>query len=115
MSSTFATKSGSLDILKLRTRCGLRPCSAQMRCTLVWLMPISSAIDRTLQCVALAGGLFTVFSAALGFMAALGGFWPGGLVRPFLRPPPPHPPHNSPHRPPVLLKPPTPPTITHTP
>src|ERR1700731_1346332 len=55
MSSTFATKSGSLEILKLRTRCGLRPCSAQMRCTLVWLMPISSAIDRTLQCVALAG------------------------------------------------------------
>src|SRR5450631_184678 len=74
MSSTFATKSGSLEILKLRTRCGLRPCSAQMRCTLVWLMPISSAIDRTLQCVALAGRSFTVFSTTLSFMAALSGF-----------------------------------------
>jgi hypothetical protein len=31
------------------------PCAFQMRCTLVWLMPISSAIMRTLQCVALAG------------------------------------------------------------
>src|SRR5258708_33514614 len=77
---------GIVGILKLRTRCGLRPCSAQMRCTLVWLMPISSAIDRTLQCVALAGRSFTVFSTTLSFMAALSGFRPGGLERPLIRP-----------------------------
>lgn len=34
MSATFATKSGSLEILQERTRCGPRPCSAQMRCAL---------------------------------------------------------------------------------
>jgi hypothetical protein len=37
----------------VRTRWGLSPCAFQMRCTLVWMMPISSAIIRTLQCVAL--------------------------------------------------------------
>src|SRR6202022_780807 len=44
-----------------------------------------SAIDRTLQCVALAGRSFTVFSTTLSFMAALSGFRPGGLGRPFIR------------------------------
>ena len=29
----------------------LEPCSAQIRCTLVWLKPNVSAIVRTLQCV----------------------------------------------------------------
>jgi hypothetical protein len=33
----------------------LSPLAFQMRCTVVWLTFISSAIVRTLQCVALAG------------------------------------------------------------
>src|ERR1700730_15969386 len=67
MSSTLTAKFGSVEILKLLTRCGLRACSAQMRCTLVWLMPISLAMVRTLQCVALTGRSFTAFSTTLEF------------------------------------------------
>src|SRR3984893_13060106 len=89
MSSTFLANSGSLETLKLFTLCGLSPCSAQIRCTLVWLTPISSAIVRTLQCVAAAGCSFTVFSTILSLIAALIGFLPGGLVRPLMRPPTP--------------------------
>ena len=86
MSLTLATNSGSLETLKLRTRCGLSPCSCQMRCTLVWLMPIAAAIVRTLQCVALAGRSFTVFSTTLSLMSSASGFLPGGLERPLTRP-----------------------------
>src|ERR1700724_2741477 len=70
-------------------KCGLSPCSAQIRCTLVWLTPISSAIVRTLQWVAAAGCSFTVFSTILSLIAALIGFLPGVLVRPLMRPPTP--------------------------
>src|ERR1700736_2394826 len=38
-----------------------------MRCTLVWLMPTSSPIMRTLQCVAWAGRSLTVFSTIARF------------------------------------------------
>ena len=62
------------------------PCAFQMRCTLVWLMPISSAIMRTLQCVALAGRSLAVFSMILSLMASAIGFLPGGLVRPLTKP-----------------------------
>src|ERR1700730_10955790 len=78
MSSTLTAKFGSVEILKLLTRCGLRAVSAQMRCTLVWLMPISLAMVRTLQCVALTGRSFTAFSTTLSLIAALIGFLPGG-------------------------------------
>ena len=80
-SSTLTAKLGSVETLKLLTRCGLKLCSAQMRCTLVWLMPISLAMVRTLQCVALAGRSFTVFSTTLSLIPALMGFLPGGLER----------------------------------
>jgi len=56
---TFSANFGSLDSLNLRVKCGFKPASAQMRCTLVWLMPISLAIVRALQCVALAGVSFS--------------------------------------------------------
>ncbi len=36
----------SFDSLKVRMRCGLRPCAAQMRCTLRWLTPAAFAIAR---------------------------------------------------------------------
>src|SRR4029077_16362541 len=55
MSTTFSANLGSFESLKVRVRCGLRPCSFQMRCTVVWPTPISSASIRALQCVAFAG------------------------------------------------------------
>src|ERR1700731_2104983 len=86
MSSTLTAKFGSVEILKLLTRCGLRAGSAQMRCTLVLLMPISFAMVGPLQCVALTGRSFTAFSTTLSLIAALIGFLPGGLERPFTSP-----------------------------
>src|SRR5260370_13262958 len=55
MSTTFSANFGSLESLKGRDRCGLRPCSFQTRCTVVWPTPISSANIRALQCVACLG------------------------------------------------------------
>src|SRR6266702_3901083 len=49
-------------------------------------MPISSAMDRTLQCVALAGRSLTVFSTTASLTAALSGLRPGGLERPSTSP-----------------------------
>src|ERR1700732_2931491 len=67
MSSALTAKLGSVEILKLLTRCGLS-------CTLVWLTPIFLAMVRTLQYVALTGCSFTVFSTTLSLVAALVGF-----------------------------------------
>src|SRR5271166_6647954 len=55
MSTTFSANFGSFDSLNGRDRCGLRPCSFQTRCTVVWPTPISSANIRALQCVACLG------------------------------------------------------------
>ena len=55
MSTTFSANFGSFDSLNGRVRCGLRPCSFQTRCTVVWRTPISSANIRALQCVACLG------------------------------------------------------------
>jgi hypothetical protein len=49
-------------------------------------MPITAAIDRTLQCVALAGRSFIVFSTTLSLISSASGFLPGGLERPLTRP-----------------------------
>ena len=66
--------------LELLYRCGLRPASAQMRCTLVRLMPISPAIVRTLQCVASGGVSLAVLASTLRFTAAVSGVGPDGRV-----------------------------------
>ena len=80
MSVTFSSNCGSLETLNLAVRCGLRPASRQMRCTLVRLMPIAFAIARTLQCVASGGVSRAVFANNLAFVAAARGFLPGGRV-----------------------------------
>jgi hypothetical protein len=80
MSVTFSSNCGSLETLNFAVRCGLRPASAQMRCTLVRLMPIAFAIVRTLQCVASAGVSRAVLASTLAFVAALSGLRPGGRV-----------------------------------
>src|ERR1039458_1809252 len=55
MASSFSANSGSLLTLKVRDRCGFKPCLCQMRRTLFSLRPAASAIVRVLQWVALKG------------------------------------------------------------
>src|ERR1039457_6830472 len=50
------------------------------------LMPTSSPIMRTLQCVAWAGRSLTVFSTISRLRASGIGFLPGGLLRPLITP-----------------------------
>jgi hypothetical protein len=59
-SRTFATKSGSVDSLKVSTRCGCRPKARQIRCTVAADRPLASAMRRELQCVPSAGRLSRV-------------------------------------------------------
>jgi hypothetical protein len=49
MSWSLAGNSGSLDSLKRLTRCGCRPCTAQIRCTERNEMPAAWAIARPVQ------------------------------------------------------------------
>lgn len=53
---------GSFDSLKVLTRCGLRPCAAQMRHTLRWLIRRSWLLPG--QCVASPGGSAGAISTA---------------------------------------------------
>ena len=55
MSRTFSTNSGSVESLKVSTRCGFKAKARQMRQTAVWLSPVALASERVLQCVASAG------------------------------------------------------------
>ena len=80
MSVTFSSNCGSLETLNRVVMCGFRPASRQMRCTLVWLMPIALAIVRTLQCVASDGVSRAVLARTLAFISELSGFLPGGRV-----------------------------------
>src|SRR6266567_2931841 len=61
MSRTFSTNIGSVESLKVSTRCGCRPKAPQMRCTLVTETPEALAIDRRLQWVASSGIVSSVF------------------------------------------------------
>ncbi len=51
MSRTFSTNGGSVEGLKVSTRCGFRAKAHQMRQTAVWLRPVALARERVLQCV----------------------------------------------------------------
>ena len=52
----FAANAGSCDSLRRRTRCGCRPCAAQMRCTERSEMPLVTTIARPVQWVVSPGG-----------------------------------------------------------
>ena len=81
MSCTLAANFGSFDSLKVRIRCGFRPCAAQIRCTLRWLTPAALAIVRPLQCVASPGGPSRVIATIRSTMAgAKGGLRPGRVA-----------------------------------
>ena len=60
MSRTFSMKKGSVERLKCRWRCGCRSKARQMRCTVDLLNRVSSAIERTVQCVAARGLVLNV-------------------------------------------------------
>jgi hypothetical protein len=62
MASSLSANSGSLLTLKLSTRCGFSPLARQMRETDAFDTPISRAMVRVDQCVALAGVLCVVFA-----------------------------------------------------
>src|SRR3712207_6975850 len=64
MSRTFSTNSGSVESLKVSTRCGFRAKARQMRQTAVWLRPVARASERVLQCVASAGAASRVVVTA---------------------------------------------------
>ena len=70
------TKSGSLESLKRRTRCGAKPCARQMRCTEETLMPAALAMAAPVQWVASCGGSVAV-SATTWSMTS----WPSGGTR----------------------------------
>jgi len=54
-STSFSSKSGSLDSLKVSTRCGWIPRADQIRCTVEGDTPVRLAIDLQLQCVSTGG------------------------------------------------------------
>src|SRR6185369_5804940 len=85
-SCTLAANFGSFDSLKVLTRCGLRPCAAQMRCTLRWLTPAAFAIARPVQCVASPGGSASVISTTRSIVSAVSGGLPDGLVQQAVNP-----------------------------
>ena len=76
----FWRQTGSCDSLKRRTRCGCRPCAAQIRCTQRCLIPAALAIARPVQCVVSPGGSASVNSTTRSITAAVSGGLPGGLV-----------------------------------
>src|ERR687885_33016 len=89
MSRNLATNSGSLDSLKVRTRCGTRPCAFQIPCTAPRLIPAAFAMARPVQCVASHGGPRRVSSTTRSTIVSGKGGVPGGRVLSRSTPPPP--------------------------
>jgi hypothetical protein len=76
ISRSFGTKSGSLESLKWRRRCGASPCARQMRCTDETLMPTALAMAAAVQWVASCGGSVAVSATTRSMIA-----WPSGATR----------------------------------
>src|SRR6516165_2615842 len=70
MSRTLSTNSGSVDSLKVSTRCGCSPKARQMRPTLEVEMPLCRAMLRVLQCVAAGGRLSSVCTMTFSTLAS---------------------------------------------
>lgn len=71
---------GSVDSLKVLTRCGTSPCAFQIPCTALRLIPAAAAIARPVQCVASPGGSSRVRSTTRSTVASGNGGVPGGRV-----------------------------------
>ena len=61
-SCSFSSNRGSLLTLKVRTRCGFKPCDCHTRWTKLCVVPIARAIVRVDQCVASFGVVCVVAS-----------------------------------------------------
>ena len=81
-SVSFSTKAGSVDSLKVRTRCGCRPCACQIRWIDAGLSCWAAAIDRRLQCVARGGAACSVASTTCCSRAAASEDGAGGNSEP---------------------------------
>ena len=88
-STSFSSKSGSLDSLKVSTRWGWIPRANQIRCTVEGDTPARLAIDRQLQCVS-PGGVSCKVSRTISstFSTGIDGFGPrpGRTAEKFCRP-----------------------------
>src|SRR5271169_4037914 len=85
-SRNLAANAGSCDSLKRRTRCGCRPCAAQMRCTERSEMPLAAAIARPVQWVVSPGGSARVSATTSSTSADGNGGRPGFRVLSCSRP-----------------------------
>src|SRR6516162_3912137 len=85
-SQNFSSKFGSLEILKVSSRCGLMSLWFQMRCTVLLLTPASQAIERILHLTRPCGGLVArsstreIFSVGSRSLRPL----PGASLRPVI-------------------------------
>jgi hypothetical protein len=80
MSWSFSAKAGSVESLKLRQRCGARPCAFQMLWIVETARPQAAAIARAVQCVASCAGGASVRRTTSSTRAASIGALPGGRV-----------------------------------
>jgi hypothetical protein len=80
MSCSLSAKAGSVESLKLRQRCGARPCAFQMFWIVETARPQASAIARAVQCVVSCGGGASVRRTTSPTRAASIGALPGGRV-----------------------------------
>ena len=80
MSRSLAANAGSLDSLKVRTRCGRSLCARQIRCTELGLIPVASAMALAVQWVASCGGSAAVSSTTRSIVACARGGMRDGRV-----------------------------------
>src|SRR4051794_15517705 len=80
MSRSLATNAGSLDSLKVRTRCGRSLWARQIRCTELMLIPVAAAMAAAVQWVASPGGPVGVRATTRSIVAWDKGGTRGGRV-----------------------------------
>src|SRR3954447_19904794 len=80
MSRSLATKSGSLESLKVRTRYGRSLWARQSRCTELMLIPVAAAMAAAVQWVASPGGSVGVRATTRSIVAWDKGGTRGGRV-----------------------------------
>ena len=80
MSRSLAANAGSLDSLKVRTRCGRSLCARQTRSTELGLVPVASAMALAVQWVASCGGSAAVSSTTRSIVSCARGGMRDGRV-----------------------------------
>src|SRR4029453_12707164 len=80
MPRSLATNAGSLESLKVRTRCGRSLCARQIRSTELGLIPTAAAMAAAVQWVASRGGSVAVNATTRSIVACARGGMRGGRV-----------------------------------